>query len=265
MMSKGLERIRTEHPLVICFTNDVVKNFTANGLLSLGASPAMSEAPEEAEDFYPHAGAVLINIGTLTKDNEQAMLEVGKVANKTHTPLIFDPVAVGASAYRKQFCKKFLEQVHPTVIKGNASEILTLIDDTTTMKGTDSAESLDVVSIAKKAHEQYKTAIVLTGETDVVAQHNKVVKLNNGSRFLTQITGAGCLLGAIVGAFLFRNEKPEVEDLIEAVSVYNIAAERAEQLSESKGPGTFLVQFIDALYKIDSEAAVENRKIEEVK
>ncbi len=264
MMSNVLDRIRSEHPLVICFTNDVVKNFTANGLLSLGASPAMSEAPQEAKDFYPHAGAVLINIGTLTKDTEHAMLAVGKIANETNTPLVFDPVAVGASQYRKNFCKYFLKKIRPTVIKGNASEILTLIDDSTTMKGTDSDESLDVVSIAEKAHEQYQTAIVLTGETDVIAHNNKVIKLNNGSRFLTQITGAGCLLGAVVGAFLFRNENPDIYDLAEAVSVYNVAAERAEQLSETKGPGTFLVQFIDALYRIDHDAVVQNSKVQEV-
>lgn len=264
MMSNLVARIRKENPLVICFTNDVVKNFTANGLLSLGASPAMSEAPEEAADFYPHAGGVLINIGTLTKATEEAMLEVGKIANQTNTPLVFDPVAVGASNYRKDYCKKFLSEVKPTVIKGNASEILTLIDASTTMKGTDSDQSLDVVEIAKQAHERYQTAIVLTGEKDVVAQDGQVRVLSNGSHFLTQITGAGCLLGAVVAAFLFREEKPSIDVLCDAVSVYNIAAERAEQLSDSKGPGTFLVQFIDALYKIDDDASDENRNVKEV-
>ena len=73
----SLEKIRQENPLVVCYTNDVVKNFTANGLLSIGASPAMSEAPEEAEEFYKVAGALLINIGTLTKANEKDILEIG--------------------------------------------------------------------------------------------------------------------------------------------------------------------------------------------
>lgn len=264
-MNNILDQIRTEHPLVICYTNDVVKNFTANGLLSLGASPAMSEAPQEAEDFYPVARSVLINIGTLTKHHEHAMLANAKIANETETPLVFDPVAVGASKYRKDFCKYFLKKIKPTVIKGNASEILALIDDTATMKGTDSADNLDVVDIAEKAYKEYQTAIILTGETDVIVQDDKVVKLSNGSHFLAKITGAGCLLGAVVGAFLFRNTHPSIETLIEAVSVYNIAAERAEQLSDSKGPGTFLTQFIDALYRIDSDAVAENCNLEEVK
>ena len=50
-MMNNLERLRQENPLVVCYTNDVVKNFTANGLLSIGASPAMSEAPEEAKEL----------------------------------------------------------------------------------------------------------------------------------------------------------------------------------------------------------------------
>ena len=82
----NLERLRSENPLVICYTNDVVKNFTANGLLSLGASPAMSEAPEEAEDFTRMASALLINIGTLT--NEEDIIKIGKIANQQGTPIV---------------------------------------------------------------------------------------------------------------------------------------------------------------------------------
>ena len=102
----------------------------------------MSEAPEEAEEFYQVASALVINIGTLTHENEEDIMSIGKIANDQGTPIVFDPVAVGASTYRKQFCKRFLEQIDVTVIKGNASEILTLIDSQTTMKGTDSDNRL---------------------------------------------------------------------------------------------------------------------------
>lgn len=103
-----LNKIRIENPLTICYTNDVVKNFTANGLLSIGASPAMSEAPEEAEEFYKVAQALLINIGTLTAENEQDIIAIAQTANEAGLPIVFDPVAVGASTYRKQFCKLLL-------------------------------------------------------------------------------------------------------------------------------------------------------------
>ncbi len=263
-MMNNLERLRQENPLVVCYTNDVVKNFTANGLLSIGASPAMSEAPEEAEEFYKVAGALLINIGTMTKANEQDILEIGKIANQQGTPIVFDPVAVGASSYRKAFCQKFLSEVKASVIKGNASEILTLVDATTTMKGTDGETDLDVVEIAKRAHEKLNTAIVLTGKDDVIVQNNKVVKLSNGSPLLAKITGAGCLLGGIVASFLFREETPSLQVLEEAVSIYNIAAERAEQDQQVIGPGTFLSKLLDQMYVIDFNTYQQQVKRQEV-
>ena len=192
----------------------------------------MSEAPEEAKEFYKVAGALLINIGTMTKANEQDILEIGKIANQQGTPIVFDPVAVGASSYRKAFCQKFLSEVKVSVIKGNASEILTLVDATTTMKGTDGKTDLDVVEIAKRAHEELNTAIVLTGKDDVVVQGGKVVKLSNGSPLLAKITGAGCLLGGIVASFLFREENPTLQVLEEAVSIYNIALKLLKRINK---------------------------------
>ena len=154
----------------------MVKNFTANGLLSIGASPAMSEAPEEAEEFYKVAGALLINIGTLTKANEKDILEIGKIANQQGTPIVFDPVAVGASTYRKQFCETFLSEINVSVIKGNASEILTLVDSNTTMKGTDGETDLDVVTIAKKLMKNIKQQLLLQVEKMLLF---KIIKLSN--------------------------------------------------------------------------------------
>lgn len=263
MMNK-LEQIRIDNPLIICYTNDVVKNFTANGLLSLGASPAMSEAPEEAEEFTKVANALLINIGTLTHENEQDILKIVKIANQQRTPIVFDPVAVGASTYRKKFCQKFLAEVDVTVIKGNASEILTLVDSQTTMKGTDSDNSLDSVEIAKKASDILNTAVVITGKDDVIAQNHQMIKLSNGSPLLAKITGAGCLLGGIVASFLFKNTNPSIDDLIEAVSVYNIAAELAEKASYVHGPGSFLPELLDQLYQLEDVTYEKYLKKEEV-
>ena len=146
-MMNNLERLRSENPLVICYTNDVVKNFTANGLLSLGASPAMSEAPEEAEDFTRMASALLINIGTLTRENEEDIIKIGKIANQQGTPIVLIQWQL-VLLHIVKFLSTF-SWVNVTVIKGNASEILTLIDFNTTMKGTDSDSELDSVNIAK--------------------------------------------------------------------------------------------------------------------
>lgn len=263
-MMNNLDKIKTMQPLIICYTNDVVKHFTANGLLSLGASPAMSEAPEEATEMLSVAQALLINIGTITKDRAKDMLEIAKIANKVGTPVIFDPVAVGASDFRKQFCKQFIEEIDIAVIKGNASEVLALIDDETTMKGTDSDVNLDAIDIARKALDQLQTAIVITGKEDIIAQDNKVIQLANGSSLLTRITGAGCLLGAIVGAFLTEKGKVQIQQLEEAVAIYNIAAEAAEQLAGHQGPASFMTALLDALYHISYDDYLKSNRRTEV-
>ena len=250
-----LNKIRIENPLTICYTNDVVKNFTANGLLSIGASPAMSEAPEEAEEFYKVAQALLINIGTLTAQNEQDIIAIAQTANEAGLPIVFDPVAVGASTYRKQFCKLLLKSTKVSVIKGNASEILALIDDTATMKGTDSDANLDAVAIAKKAYAIFKTAIVITGEEDVIVQGDKAIVL---------VTGAGCLLGGVIAGFLFRETEPDIEALIEAVSVFNIAAEVAAENENCGGPGTFSPLLLDTLYHLNETTYQQRIRIQEV-
>ncbi|WP_039069053.1 hydroxyethylthiazole kinase [Staphylococcus shinii] len=258
----SLNLLRENNPLVICYTNDVVKNFTANGLLSIGASPAMSEAPEEAVDMLTYANALLINIGTLTKAREADILKIAKTANQIGTPVVFDPVAVGASQYRKDFCATFLKEIDVTVIKGNASEILALMDADTKMKGTDSDQDLDAITIAKNAYNLFNTAIAITGEVDVVVQDNQIYKLSNGSPLLAKVTGAGCLLGAVIASFLNKDNKVTIEMLIEAISIYNIASEQAEQNSKNNGPGSFMVELLNALYhiKYDHYLKMSNRQ-----
>ncbi|MBO3066321.1 hydroxyethylthiazole kinase [Staphylococcus shinii] len=258
----SLNLLRENNPLVICYTNDVVKNFTANGLLSIGASPAMSEAPEEAVDMLTYANALLINIGTLTKAREADILKIAKTANQIGTPVVFDPVAVGASQYRKDFCATFLKEIDVTVIKGNASEILALMDTDTKMKGTDSDQDLDAITIAKNAYNLFNTAIAITGEVDVVVQDNQIYKLSNGSPLLAKVTGAGCLLGAVIASFLNKDNKVTIEMLIEAISIYNIASEQAEQNSKNNGPGSFMVELLNALYhiKYDHYLKMSNRQ-----
>lgn len=261
-MMNSLNLLRENNPLVICYTNDVVKNFTANGLLSIGASPAMSEAPEEAVDMLTYANALLINIGTLTKAREADILKIAKTANQIGTPVVFDPVAVGASQYRKDFCATFLKEIDVTVIKGNASEILALMDTDTKMKGTDSDQDLDAITIAKNAYNLFNTAIAITGEVDVVVQDNQIYKLSNGSPLLAKVTGAGCLLGAVIASFLNKDNKVTIEMLLEAISIYNIASEQAEQNSKNNGPGSFMVELLNALYhiKYDHYLKMSNRQ-----
>lgn len=263
-MSK-LKQIRENSPLIVCYTNDVVKNFTANGLISLGVSPAMSEEPDEAKEFSKAAGAFLINIGTITTDKAYDMKEYAAIMHEHGVPVILDPVAVGASLLRKTFCTTLLNDEVVDVIRGNASEILALIEEDTTMKGTDSDGYLDAVKIAKKAHQQLNLPIILTGKVDVIACNNKIIELHNGSEMLTKVTGGGCLLGAVVAAFLSNEKSIKIELLEEALSTYNIASELASQQPGAHLPGTFQIAFIDQLNIITDEQVAEKKNVKEVK
>ncbi|WP_323704251.1 hydroxyethylthiazole kinase [Mammaliicoccus sp. Dog046] len=263
-MSK-LESLRVSKPLVVCYTNDVVKNFTANGLISLGASPAMSEEPDEALEFAEHAGAFLINIGTITTDRAYDMKEYATIMHENGVPVILDPVAVGASNLRKTFCSTLLNDEVVDVIRGNASEVLALIEDDTMMKGTDSDQSIDAVKVAKQAHQQLKIPIIITGEVDVIACSNRIIELHNGSEMLTKVTGGGCLLGGVVAAFLSHEKVVKIEELEEALSTYNIASEFASKQPGAHLPGTFQMAFIDQLNAITSDDVKDNKKVKEVK
>ena len=132
------------------------------------------------------------------------------------------------------------------------------------MKGTDSDINLDAVTIAKKAHTQFGTAIVITGKEDIVMHEDKILKLANGSPMLAKITGAGCLLGAVIASFLESKQQPQLNQLVEAVTIYNIAAEQAEKNSVNRGPGTFMVELINALYQVTYDDYLNLRRSQEV-
>ncbi|TDL95382.1 hydroxyethylthiazole kinase [Macrococcus carouselicus] len=258
-----INQLREDNPLIICLTNDVVKNFTANGLLALGASPAMATEVEELEDFIQHAGAVLINIGSLTKEIMPSMEKAVEAANKHHVPVVLDPVACSATAFRKEFCLKLIDHYDISVIRGNASEVKGLIEDAS-MKGTDSDLSLDPVTIAKKAGTQFGMAVIVTGKEDGIYVDGETRRLLNGTEMLTKVTGGGCLLGAIVSAFIYNKVKPTLSDLVEAVAYYNVSAERAEALAKGTLPGHFQINLLDMLNSTGESDIAENMRVEEV-
>lgn len=256
--------VRNEAPLVLCITNDVVKNFTANGLLALGASPIMAADPQELDELIQHCGAVLINIGTLSAAVIPSIETAIQSANRHAVPVVLDPVACGATAFRKNFCLKLLHHYDISVIRGNASELQSLLS-AAEMKGTDSDTTLNTSAIARAAGLHFSTAVVVTGQEDAVCVDGQVMKLTNGTPMLTKVTGGGCLLGAIVSAFIYNEVKPTLSMLTEAISWYNIAAERAEQLDNGTLPGHFQMNLLDMLQDTGENDIVENMRAEEVK
>ncbi|SFI78645.1 hydroxyethylthiazole kinase [Thermoflavimicrobium dichotomicum] len=249
-----LNRVRTENPLVHNITNAVVTNFTANGLLALGASPVMAYAPEEVAMMVKLAGALVLNIGTLTTDVVDAMIIAGKSANKHGVPVIFDPVGVGSTSYRLEMAERILSEIKVSVIRGNAGEIASLGGKKGMTKGVDSVASKaeDDMLLAKSVANQFQTIVVMTGKDDVVTDGTDTYVIHNGHPILTKVTGTGCLLSSVLGAFVAVEENHLLAS-VSGVTIYGIAAEMAAKDTVHKGPGSFQIAFLDQLSKISEE------------
>ena len=244
-----IEQLRKERPLVVCITNDVVKPFTANSLLALGASPIMSGEKNEAADILKHAGALLLNIGTCTEEKIPLYEEMARYANEYNIPVVLDPVGYGASAFRKNLTDKLLSQYEIALVKGNAGEIHALSGRKTASKGVDSIIEGNTLEIAMAAQQVLNVPVLVTGKTDAYADGREKITLNNGHRHLENITGSGCVLGSIAAAFLAMDNS--ADSIVDAVSLYNIAAEKSA--GNAGGPGTFAVQLIDEIYNFKAD------------
>lgn len=242
-----LSRLRETAPLVQCITNAVVVNFTANALLAVGAAPVMADIPEEAGECAAFASALLINLGTPTAEQRAAMTAAVAAARAAGTPWVLDPVGVGALGLRTQFARDLLAQ-RPTVIRGNASEILALADAGSGGRGVDAADEVDAALDAARALAERTGAVVaISGLVDAVTDGARTVRIAGGSPLLTRVTGGGCSLGAVVAACVAAADGPDAAftGTIAAHAVYAAAAEDAA--ARAQGPGSFAVAFLDAL------------------
>lgn len=245
-----IEQVRKERPLIHHLTNQVVMNFTANGLLSFGGSPIMAKEPSEIRNIVGIAKGVLINIGAMVEKDLKAMIIAGQTANERGIPVVLDPVGVGASHFRKQIIQILLEEISFTAIKGNAGEMAHLVAIEWETKGVDAIgnNSSKLAEIAQLVAEKYNTLAVVTGEMDMIYHNGKLKENSTGHEYLTRITGAGCLLGSIITACLTAQAE-KLAAAYKAVQFYGLAAEKAAQRSDVKGTGTFLPAFIDELGK----------------
>ena len=248
-----LTRIKEEPPLIHNITNLVVTNFTANGLYAIGAQPVMANAIEEVEQMASQADALILNIGTLTQDQVNAMVLAGKAANRAGTPVIFDPVGVGATTYRNETAKRLLDTVRMTAIRGNTGEIATLAGLSVNVRGVDSDASLDdPAEAAKKVANAHNTLVMMTGETDVITDGTRVVLCENGHHLQAKVTGTGCLLTSVTGAFIARHTDA-FEAVASAAGFYGAAAEQAASMLSNPATGSFQVGFLDALYTLTGD------------
>ncbi|KAA9025715.1 hydroxyethylthiazole kinase [Niallia endozanthoxylica] len=256
-MEKGkvyalLKRVKETNPLIHNITNIVVANFSANGLLALGASPVMADAVEEAAEMAKAAAAVVLNMGTLNRESVEAMITAGKSANESETPVILDPVGVGATSYRTQAAQRLLQEVKFSIIRGNAAEIANLIGEKWEIKGVDAGNMKgDVLTLAANAAKRLNTVVVVTGKEDVISNGMLTNVVHNGHPILTKVTGTGCLLSAVVGAFA-AVEKNHLDAATAALIFYGVAAEIAANKTDEQGPGSFQIEFINQLSLVSS-------------
>ena len=240
-----VNKIKNENPLILNITNNVSIDFVANGLLSLGASPIMSFAMQEIEDLIKLSNAIVINIGTLSDPFIGLCQHACFVANKLVKPIIFDPVGAGASAYRTKTCKIFLKNYQLAIIRGNASEIAALAGAALLTKGVDSTtKPIKVVEYAEMLSAQYAATICMSGATDIIIAQKNKNQYDRGSPFMPMITGTGCLLSAVVAAF-HAVEKNSFIATSAASLFFSVCGEIAAK--QSIGPGSFKVNFLDAL------------------
>ncbi|MBA8989983.1 hydroxyethylthiazole kinase [Curtobacterium pusillum] len=256
-----LEAVRARGPLVHCITNTVVQNVTANVLLALGASAAMVDVVTEAGPFARVADALLVNTGTPHAEPRAAALEAAVAAVEAGTPWILDPVAVGSLPVRTALARDLLA-LHPTVLRGNASEVLAVLGASAGGRGVDSTVGTDDARHAAQdaSGGRRVAAVAVSGPVDLlVAPGIGAVRVANGTELLTRITGGGCALGAVVAAFTAVSPGDAGAAAVAATAVHTIAAELAAR--EAGGPGTFQPLFLDRLASLSPEDVVREARI----
>jgi len=252
---EALDRLRASRPLVHHITNFVVMNDTANVTLLIGASPVMAHAPEEVEEMVSMAGALVLNPGTPQRDWNEAMLLAGRRARETGIPIVLDPVGAGATEFRTRTNRMLLDEVKPTIVRGNAGEIGALAGAGGEVKGVDSVGTLtDPEQVVRRAAKQWGVVVAITGRRDLVSDGERTIAVGNGHEWLTTLTGTGCMSTAMVAAFA-AVEPDALYAATAGLAAYGVAAELAA--ARTDGPGSFKTALFDELYRLSSERLAE--------
>ena len=265
-----LQAVREKAPLVQCITNMVTVNDCANVLLAAGASATMAHHPLEVAEAVAGVQALVLNLGAV--GDREAMYIAGREANRLGVPVVFDPVAAGFTGLRRETARKLLEEIRFAVIRGNASEILALAEDREGGSGVDVAAADTVTEsglpraaeLAQTLSRRTGAVVVLSGAVDVVADERQALFLRNGSPTMARITGSGCMLSALTGAFCGACPDKPFEAAAAAAASIALAGERAEELRLQKGTGnaTFRIDLIDSVFNLTEEQLTQGVRYE---
>lgn len=265
---KQLSLVRERAPLVQCITNFVTVNDCANIVLAAGGSPSMADDVREAAEAVRGAAALVCNLGAIAAVD--AMLTAGKAANELGRPVVLDPVAAGNTALRRQESARLLSGVKFAAIRGNASEIRALARGELTGSGVDvsgedavtDATLPRTVETARLLAKQTGAVVAVSGPIDVVTDGEQTVLLRNGCATMARITGSGCMLTSMLGAFCGADPGHPFEATCAAIAAMGVAGDLAEErrLRNGTGNATFRTDLIDAVFNLTEEQL--NRRVQ---
>ena len=270
MKDSTLAAVRRTAPLIHCITNYVTVNDVANVLLAIGARPIMADDPEEVEEITALCAGLCLNIGTLNARTIPSMLTAGKHARALGHPVVLDPVGAGASRLRTETALRILHEVHPTVVRGNISEIRTLAVGTGTTQGVDAnaADAVTEKNLAASADflRNFSTRtgaiVAVTGAIDLVTDGRDCYAIRNGRAEMGQVTGTGCQLSALLAAALAVEPLGLLASVAETVALMGVAGEIAcAQMGEDDGNAAYRTRIIDAIYRMTSEELSKHMNI----
>ena len=267
MLDEILMQNRRRRPLIHCITNYVTANDCANILLACGGSAIMADDPDEVAEVTAMCDGLVLNLGTPNPRRLDALLRAGEEANRLGHPVILDPVGVGSSVMRREAGRQLLESVRFAAIRANATEIATLIRGTAAHRGVDADIEESVMDTVEKNARRLSlktgAVIVVTGDADVVTDGKTLVRVHNGHPMMKTVTGTGCQLSALLGAYVTANPEKPLQAALAAVCAMGLCGEMAHaRLNPPDGNASYRNYIIDAIYNLTPDALQKGAKYE---
>ena len=268
-----LESVRSTVPLVHCITNYVTVHDVANVLIACGGSPIMSDEPADVADITSICGALYVNIGTLNARTIEGMEVAAARAAELGHPIVLDPVGAGASALRTATASELIDTLPITVIRGNMSEVKAVAGAASSTRGVDvnpddvvTDENLaESAAFARELAAKLDAIVAITGAIDIVASADRAVAIRNGVALMGKMTGAGCVLSCLVGAYVTANPASRLEAVVAAIAGEGLAGQiAASRMGELDGNGSFRTYLLDAICNMTAEQLAAGALVEEL-
>ena len=258
------QSVKISKPLIHCITNPISINDCANMVLAVGAKPIMAEHPLEVSEITALSKALAVNLGNITDIRMESMLISGETAFENKIPKVIDLVGVGCSKLRLDYAKKFISECHPSVIKGNMSELKAICGIKSNAKGIDvGADDIvteqnfdESIEMLKALSLQTESVIAATGVVDIITNGTQTYLITNGCEMLSMVTGTGCMLTALIASYISSGNV--LGGTVLATALMGICGELSQH---AKGNGSFRTELIDNMFSISDEVIKERIRI----